>query len=77
MRLLCVLIGAIIVYAVSWVVWWSLLYFHIFPLDQILTKLSIWRLESPFNTLVICGPPVLPAIIAAWVVFQRTGTRSQ
>ena len=65
-HLIGALSGFILVYAVAWIGWWALLYFHIVPLHWPEGRNDI---EPFWMRWTILGPPLLPAAIFFLVHF--------
>jgi hypothetical protein len=56
----------VIAYVVSWVVWTLLLMLGLVPVDPVSSRLQVYRLDPPWNTLLFLAPPVIPALVCAW-----------
>jgi len=52
---------------VSWVVWTLLLMLNLVPVDSVLSRLQVYRLDPPWNTLLFLVPPLVPAFACAWL----------
>ena len=63
----------VLVFALAWAIWWSLLFFQIVSLDAILAMLNIPRLGPLTRPLVFLGPPFLAAAAFAAVLAVRRG----
>ncbi|MEP6636492.1 MAG: hypothetical protein ABJB97_07180 [Acidobacteriota bacterium] len=65
---LILIFGGVVVYAIAWFAWLSLIYVQTIPVDRTLAYFKIYNTPSGFMTLLILGPPLMP-VLALLTIF--------
>lgn len=73
LRVLALIASAALIFLMSLVVWWGLVFFRVVPIDPLLAALGVDRLDPPWIQLLLLGPPSVPAVAFALVVAGRCG----
>jgi hypothetical protein len=66
---------AVAVYLVSCAIWLVALMMQLVPVDAVLAALAVDRLRPPWNTLLFCAPPLIPALVFASFSVRRFSRR--
>ena len=61
---LILVFGGILIYAIGWFAWLSLIYVQTIPVDRTLAYFGIYSSDAPswFSSLLLLGPPVIPVL---------------
>lgn len=55
--------GSVLIYVLAWYVWILLWWFQVVPIDKLIARLGLYRLEGIWGQLIVFVPPLLPVVI--------------
>jgi hypothetical protein len=74
LRVLALTASAALIFLIGLLVWWGLLFLQVVRIDPLLAALGVYRLDPPWNQLLLLGPPAMPALAFALVIAGRWRT---
>ncbi|HSS21577.1 MAG TPA: hypothetical protein VLL54_16000 [Pyrinomonadaceae bacterium] len=73
--------GGLLVYAMAWFAWLSLIYIQTIPVDRTLAYFRIYSANAPgwFGGALILGPPMIPvlALLGIFLYVRRASKRDR